>query len=327
MQGLDAALLSDATALASATCRRCRACASARRSTDSPSPRWWPTPACTASTRRATFSGALVAQDAARIACGRCRGARTTGARGLAGAASPRGRPRLRARPRAEGAARSHGVRLAWGQTLSRCSNAARGAASVQRRRDRAGRARSPRRWAACTGMGDPPRHQASQPASRRRRPVARVPRPRRRALGPRRAGRASPHAGTPSYMNPEQGQGAAPDAARRPLRARRHALPLAHRPPALRRDRGLPGGALPARPDVAPRGRPRCADLADHLVLKAIALDARARFETAEEMLLALEAWRLAPGGAPAATPLLRATRPRRGRSRWASRCSSTPC
>ena len=40
--------------------------------------------------------------------------------------------------------------------------------------------------------------------------------------------------------------------------------------------------------------------------VHKAIALDARARFETAEEMLLALERGASRPVGAPAATPLL---------------------
>ena len=43
-----------------------------------------------------------------------------------------------------------------------------------------------------------------------------------------------------------------------------------------------------------------------DHLVLKAVALDARQRFETAEELLLALERGASRPVGAPAPTPLV---------------------
>jgi hypothetical protein len=43
-----------------------------------------------------------------------------------------------------------------------------------------------------------------------------------------------------------------------------------------------------------------------DHVVLKAVARDPRQRFETAEEMLLALERGASRPLGAPQATPLL---------------------
>jgi serine/threonine protein kinase len=43
-----------------------------------------------------------------------------------------------------------------------------------------------------------------------------------------------------------------------------------------------------------------------DHVVLKAIALDARQRFETAEEMVLALERGASRPIAAPSATPLV---------------------
>jgi len=44
-----------------------------------------------------------------------------------------------------------------------------------------------------------------------------------------------------------------------------------------------------------------------DHLVLKAVARDARQRFETAEELLLALERGASRPLSAPMSTPLLR--------------------
>jgi hypothetical protein len=43
-----------------------------------------------------------------------------------------------------------------------------------------------------------------------------------------------------------------------------------------------------------------------DHVVRKAVARDARQRFETAEELLLALERGASRPIGPPAATPLL---------------------
>ena len=113
-------------------------------------------------------------------------------------------------------------------------------------------------------------------------------------------------HAGTPSYMNPEQWQGAAPDAA-----ADLYALGVTlYRWLTGRLPYGEiePYQAARYRRDPTPpsRGRPDVPIWLDHLVLKAIALDARARFETAEEMLLALERGASRPVGAPAATPLL---------------------
>ncbi len=43
-----------------------------------------------------------------------------------------------------------------------------------------------------------------------------------------------------------------------------------------------------------------------DHIVLKAVARDKRQRFETAEEMALALERGASRPLSAPSATPLI---------------------
>lgn len=112
-------------------------------------------------------------------------------------------------------------------------------------------------------------------------------------------------HAGTPSYINPEQWGGAPPDAGSdlfalgvtlyRWLTGR---LPYGEIEPyqqaRYRRD-----------PQPPSRVRPDVPIWLDHLVLKAIAIDARQRFETAEEMLLALERGASRPVSAPAATPL----------------------
>jgi len=113
-------------------------------------------------------------------------------------------------------------------------------------------------------------------------------------------------HAGTPSYINPEQWSGAPADAGSdlyalgvtlyRWLAGR---LPYGEIEPYQR------GGY---RRDPAPLTRIR-ADVPvwlDHLVRKAVARDPRERFETAEELLLALERGASRPVGAPAATPLL---------------------
>jgi serine/threonine protein phosphatase PrpC len=97
-------------------------------------------------------------------------------------------------------------------------------------------------------------------------------------------------HAGTPSYINPEQWSGATPDAASdlfafgvtlyRWLGGR---LPYGEIEPyqaaRYRRD-----------PQPLSRLRPDVPIWLDHLVGKAVALDRRHRFETAEELLLALE-------------------------------------
>jgi serine/threonine protein phosphatase PrpC len=113
-------------------------------------------------------------------------------------------------------------------------------------------------------------------------------------------------HAGTPSYVNPEQWSGAPCDAGSdlfafgvtlyRWLTGR---LPYGEIEPyqaaRYRRD-PLPPSRL--RPDVP--------IWLDHLVLKAVALDPRRRFETAEELLLALQRGASRPLGAPGATPLV---------------------
>ena len=60
-------------------------------------------------------------------------------------------------------------------------------------------------------------------------------------------------------------------------------------------------------RDPVAPsRHRPEVPIWLDHVVLKAVARDKRRRFETAEEMLLALERGASRPLSAPPITPLM---------------------
>jgi serine/threonine protein phosphatase PrpC len=112
-------------------------------------------------------------------------------------------------------------------------------------------------------------------------------------------------HAGTPSYINPEQWSGAPPDAG-----ADLYALGVTLYRWLTGR---LPHGEIEPfqvaryRRDPRPpsRSRPDVPIWLDHLVLKAIALDPRQRFETAEEMLLALERGASRPLAAPSATPL----------------------
>jgi serine/threonine protein phosphatase PrpC len=114
-------------------------------------------------------------------------------------------------------------------------------------------------------------------------------------------------HAGTPSFMNPEQWEGAAPDAGSdlfalgvvlyQWLGGR---LPYGEiEPYQIARYRRDPVALSRIRPDVP--------IWLDHLVRKAVARDSRQRFETAEEMLLALERGAARPVGAPTATPLAR--------------------
>lgn len=113
-------------------------------------------------------------------------------------------------------------------------------------------------------------------------------------------------HAGTPSYINPEQWEGAAADAQSdlfafgvtlyRWLTGR---LPYGEIEP-------YQGGRYRHDPQPLSRVRPDVPIWLDHLVRRAIALDPRVRFETAEEMLLALERGASRPVGAPAATPLV---------------------
>ena len=114
-------------------------------------------------------------------------------------------------------------------------------------------------------------------------------------------------HAGTPSFMNPEQWEGVAPDAGS-DLFALGVALyqwlggrlPYGEiEPYQIARYRRDPVALSRIRPDVP--------IWLDHLVRKAVARDPRQRFETAEEMLLALERGAARPVNAPAATPLAR--------------------
>ena len=113
-------------------------------------------------------------------------------------------------------------------------------------------------------------------------------------------------HAGTPSYINPEQWDGAAPDAKSdlfafgvtlyRWLTGR---LPYGEIEPYQK-------GRFRRDPQPLSRIRPDVPIWLDHLVRRAVALDPRERFETAEEMLLALERGASRPVSAPAATPLV---------------------
>ena len=114
-------------------------------------------------------------------------------------------------------------------------------------------------------------------------------------------------HAGTPSYMNPEQWQGGVADAGSdlfalgvtlyQWLTGR---LPYGEIEPyqnaRYRRD-----------PTAPSRQRPDVPIWLDHLLLKAVARAPALRFETAEELLLALQRGAARPVSAPSATPLLR--------------------
>ncbi len=113
-------------------------------------------------------------------------------------------------------------------------------------------------------------------------------------------------HAGTPSYINPEQWDGAPADAASdlfalgvtlyRWLTGR---LPYGEIEP-------YQGGRYRHDPPPASRLRPDVPIWLDHLLAKAVARDPKQRFETAEELLLALERGASRTLAAPPATPLI---------------------
>jgi serine/threonine protein phosphatase PrpC len=122
-------------------------------------------------------------------------------------------------------------------------------------------------------------------------------------------AGVRALHAGTPSYMNPEQwgeGEHAVADAM-----SDLYALGVTLYRWLCGR---LPYGEIEPyqtgrfrRDPVAPsRIRPDVPIWLDHVVLKAVARDRRQRFETAEEVLLALQRGASRPLAAPFATPLV---------------------
>ncbi len=118
-------------------------------------------------------------------------------------------------------------------------------------------------------------------------------------------------HAGTPSYMNPEQwevGEGGppavGPEADLYALGVTLYQWLTGHLPygevepyqlARFRRD-----------PRAPSRIRPEVPVWLDHVVLKAVARDPKRRFETAEELVLALERGASRPLPAPATTPLV---------------------
>jgi serine/threonine protein phosphatase PrpC len=112
-------------------------------------------------------------------------------------------------------------------------------------------------------------------------------------------------HAGTPSYMNPEQWQEGGAASAQSDLYALGVTLyqwltghlPYGEvEPYQLARFRSDPKPPSRLRPEVP--------IWLDHVVLRAVARDARLRFETAEEFVLALERGASRPIAAPGATP-----------------------
>jgi serine/threonine protein phosphatase PrpC len=115
-------------------------------------------------------------------------------------------------------------------------------------------------------------------------------------------------HAGTPSYMNPEQWNRDehVPADARSDLYALgvtlyqwlTGKLPYGEVEP-------WQTGRFRRDPRPPSRLRPDVPIWLDHVVLAAVALDAKQRFETAEELVLALERGASRPISAPAATPL----------------------
>lgn len=117
-------------------------------------------------------------------------------------------------------------------------------------------------------------------------------------------------HAGTPSYMNPEQWSDD-PATARITQQSDLFAFGVTLYQWLTGR---LPYGEIEPyqmgryRRDPTPpsRLRPDVPIWLDHLVLKAVARDARQRFETAEEILLALDRGASRPLSAPLSTPLL---------------------
>ncbi len=126
-------------------------------------------------------------------------------------------------------------------------------------------------------------------------------------------------HAGTPSFINPEQwgfrlrGGGVDTDAEPESADARSDLFALGVTLYQLLTGKLPYGEVLPYqagryyRDPVAPsRHHPEVPIWLDHIVLKAVSRDQKQRFETAEELLLALERGASRPLTAPPATPLI---------------------
>jgi hypothetical protein len=126
-------------------------------------------------------------------------------------------------------------------------------------------------------------------------------------------------HAGTPSFINPEQwgfrlrGGGVDTDAEPQAADARSDLFALGVTLYQLLTGKLPYGEVLPYqagryyRDPVAPsRHHPEVPIWLDHIVLKAVSRDQKQRFETAEELLLALERGASRPLTAPPATPLI---------------------
>jgi len=119
-------------------------------------------------------------------------------------------------------------------------------------------------------------------------------------------------HAGTPSYMNPEQWPGYRDNEAQAPDAASDlYALGVTLYQ-LLTRGRMPYGEIVPYQvgrfhrdPQAPSRLQPGVPIWLDHIVLKAVARDRSQRFETAEELVLALERGASRPLSAPPATPL----------------------
>ena len=115
-------------------------------------------------------------------------------------------------------------------------------------------------------------------------------------------------HAGTPSYINPEQWEeGGTADAGSDlfALGVTLYQWLTGHLP--YGEIEPYQVGRYRRDPVALSRLRPDVPIWLDHLVRKAVARDPRERFETAEELLLALERGASRPVGAPVATPLIR--------------------